>query len=392
MLKSGKGYSLVYDDGVTGLIANGTAVSGKIALEKPFYVTNLEELEELGIDKESTGANANVYKCVSEFYCEAPKGTTLYIMLVSVGTGIGDILDKENDYAVSLMEYSKGCIRTLMVKVTDEQNYEPTMEDGLDSEVYNAIGSGQELAEFMSNKLEAPIIVVLEGRHWTGRAEDLADITEMGCNKVSVVIGDTVCEDGHVSTGACVGLVCGRIAAIPVQRSIARVKDGCINYDGELYLGDKVASNTVATVVSDNGFVCPRVFAGYDGYYWSDDNVATDESEDCSSIARVRVMNKASRLLNIILHERLNDEIAVSSSGFINSAWVMGLETEIKSVLLQTMGEAGNIGSVDETEDGVEVYIDLEQDVVSNDGFEVEVAIMPYGYGKYISASLRFDL
>lgn len=388
-VKSSRGYSLAYADGCTGLLANGVAVSGKIGLEDPICVENLDDfVDKSGITKSATGANANVYKCVKEFYDEAPRGTVLWISLVAVGTSIDELCDNDEDYIRDLVEASDGSIRTLMVKVTDPANYEADVENDLDSCVYDAIAKAQESAETMTTELDAPLLIVLEGRHLHGDGSSLQDISLLNCNRVAVLIGDTV----QGSTGAAVGLLCGRIAAIPVHRSIAKVADGTVGDSATMYIGAKAASRSVSTGINDKGFVCPRVFVGTEGFYWSDDKLATSLSDDYCSIARRRTIDKGKRILDIILLNRLNDEVAVSRSGLLNSAWVTGLETEIKSVIKETMGSAGNLGSVDETEDGVEVYIDLEQNVVETSAIEVEVSLMPYGYGRYITGTLRFEL
>lgn len=66
------------NDGVVGLIATATAVTQTIngnsvttfALNTPYKITALDQLVEKGINSASTGANANLYKCVKEFYDE----------------------------------------------------------------------------------------------------------------------------------------------------------------------------------------------------------------------------------------------------------------------------------------------------------------------------------
>ena len=97
------GGSAAMDDGCTGLICNAAAVSGKFALGTNYLITSLKDLEALGITSESTGANANVYKCVKEFYDEAPKGTKLYIRGAATSVTMAQLVDKTAAHAQALL-------------------------------------------------------------------------------------------------------------------------------------------------------------------------------------------------------------------------------------------------------------------------------------------------
>ena len=55
------------EDGVSGLVAYATAVSSTFALGTPYLLTKLADLEALGIDSASLGANSALYKTVKEF-------------------------------------------------------------------------------------------------------------------------------------------------------------------------------------------------------------------------------------------------------------------------------------------------------------------------------------
>ena len=149
------GGSAAMDDGCTGLICTATAVSGKFALSTNYLITSLKELEELGINASSTGANTAVYKCVKEFYEEAPKGTKLYIRGAASSVTIENLVDKTTANAQALLEYAAGDIRTLMVKVTDANGYTPTVTHAIDAKVETAITKAQALAEAAAEDLKA---------------------------------------------------------------------------------------------------------------------------------------------------------------------------------------------------------------------------------------------
>ena len=382
------GGSAPMDDGCTGLVCNATAVTGKFALETNYLITSLKQLEALGIDASSTGPNANVYKCVSEFYAEAPQGTKLYLRGAEVETLIDKLVDPDNDSAMPLLEYARGAIRTLMVKVTAPNDYSPDSSHGIDASVYDAITYAQHLAEAATDELKAPLVVLLEGRHYSGTASDLVDLHELGSNRVAVVIGDTV-ED---SAGACVGLVAGRIARIPVHRSIARVKDGAIKATA-MYIGRVTAENGSPDIIHDRGFICPRTFVGKGGYFWSDDTLATAASDDYCYIPRRRVADKAYRIAYGAMLEQVSDEIALTADGKIAAAACKNIETRLESAIINGMTVEGNLGCDpdDPTDTGVVAYVDPEQNIAATSHLDVGLRIRPYGYSKHIEVDLGFQ-
>lgn len=381
------------DDGCTGLLCTAEAVTGKFALGTNYLVTSLKQLEDLGIDAESEGANANVYKCVKEFYAEAPKGTRLFIRGVAESVTVDDLTDRDEGHAWPLLEYAKGEIRTLVVKATDAAGYEATVEGALDAVVYEAITNAQTLANAAANELKAPIVVLLEGRHYSGTPAALEQLKEYACNRVAVVIGDTTKgPDQSGSTGAAVGLLAGRIAAIPVQRSVARVKDGAVKAT-QMYIGYETPESGHPDVVHDKGFICPRTFVGKGGYYWSDDTLATDATDDYCLIPRRRTVDKAYRVAYATMLEYLNDEIAVTAEGKIVPAVCKGIETALESAVIRQMTREGNLSTDpdDPNDTGVEAYVDPDQDIVSASRLDVKLRIRPYGYAKYIEVDLGFQ-
>ena len=382
------GGSAAMDDGCTGLICTAAAVSNTFALNTNYLITSLKELEALGITSASTGANANVYKCVKEFYDEAPKGTKLYLRGAADSVTVDNLVDKTNTHAQSLIEFAAGNIRTLMVKVTDASGYSATTTHAIDTKVETAITKAQVLADSAAEDLMAPLLVLLEGRHYTGLPANLPDLTQLSKNRVAVVIGDTVTG----SKGAAVGLVAGRLARIPVQRSIARVKDGSIPAT-TMYIGSAVAESGSPATISDKGFICPRTFVGKGGYYWSDDKIATAASDDYCLIPRRRTIDKACRIAYLAMLDQVQDEIAVTSEGKIAAAVCKNMETIIASAIINQMTSVGNLSTdpEDSNDTGVVVYVNPNQNVVATSRLNASLRVRPYGYSKYIEVDLGFQ-
>ena len=393
------GASEPMDDGVTGLVCTAVAVTQTVndktenvfALNTPYLITKLDELVSKGITSGEEDANATLYKAVKEFYDEAPDGSKLWIMGVADTVTIADIVDKTKDNAKKLLVAANGTIRTLAVKIKDKNAYTPIVTTGIDGSVRTAITNAQSLAEWATETLFAPVMVLLEGRHYTGNAETLVSnpINTGNDNRVGVVIGDTVAD----SKGAAVGLLAGRIASIPVQRSIARVRTGSITAT-MMYIGSVAAELGNPGTINDCGFICPRTFVGKAGYYWSDDKLAAEASDDYSLIPRRRVADKAYRITYSTLINEVAEEISVTDDGKISAPVVKAIQTAVESAIVNNMTSRGNLGNdpSDPNDMGVECYINPDQNIVATSRLDVQTRIKPHGYSKYIEVSLGFKV
>lgn len=393
------GASEPMDDGVTGLVCTAAAVTQTVngktenvfALNTPYLITKLDELVSKGITSDSSDANATLYKAVKEFYDEAPDGSKLWIMGVADTVTIADIVDKTKDNAKKLLVAANGTIRTLAVKIKDKSAYTPTVTTGIDGAVRTAITNAQSLAEWATATLFAPVMVLLEGRHYTGNAETLVSnpINTGNSNRVGVVIGDTVAD----SKGAAVGLLAGRIASIPVQRSVARVRTGSI-VATTMYIGGVAAELGNPETINDCGFICPRTFVGKGGYFWSDDKLAAEASDDYSLIPRRRVADKAYRITYSTLINEVAEEISVTDEGKISAPVVKAIQTAVESAIVNNMTSRGNLGNdpSDPNDMGVECYINPDQNIVATSRLDVQLRIKPHGYSKYINVSLGFKV
>ena len=326
------------EDGVAGLVATGVAVASKFVLNTPYLVNRLGDLANLGITSDASDANAVIYKAVK-----------------------------------------------------DPSDYTPVTTTGIDGATRAAITNAQGLAEWATENLFAPLFVILEGRHYTGTAATLVSnpINDGDDNRVSVVIGDSIAG----STGAAVGLLAGRCARIPVQRSIARVRTGSIKAT-TMYVGSVAAELGDPATISDSGFICPRTFVGKGGYFWSDDKLATTPSDDYALIPRRRVIDKAYRIAYQTLVNEISDEVPVTDDGKISAPVVKSIQTAVESAIINNMTSYGNLGNdpSDANDMGVECYINPDQNVVATSRLEVSVRVKPHGYTKYIDVTLGFKV
>lgn len=373
------------DDGVAGMICNGSAVTGKLALATAYLVTQLADLADLGITNGESDANKHIHKAVQEFYAEAPEGSKLWLYVVADTNTMAQMLDKDGTIGKAFINATNGAVKVLTIVRKAANSYTPTIADGLDSDVLAAAAKAQALAEWACENKYAPFFTIIPGLSYSGTAAALADLSECSYNRVGILIGDTVSDSGD----ACVGLLLGRIASIPVQRSIARVKTGAIE-NTALYIKDKVAEDGNPDVIHDAGYICPRTFVGKAGYFWSDDKLATSASDDYALIPRRRTIDKAFRVAYATLIEELSDEIALTNDGKIPAAVCKSLEAAVESDIIASMGENLGTDPDDSSDKGVKCYVDPNQVVVSTQKVNVKLRVKPFGYMKYIDVYLGF--
>jgi len=395
------------DDGVVGLIASGTAID-KLVLGEVNLLTSLKDLEELGVkekpvviknsdDTEETIDNSLLYKTVREFYSEAPTNAKLWLMVVDKDVTVTEMFRNE-DYAKKLVVSANGSINLLITKKIDGAT--PTDEDllaeinsfsghAIEPDVYAAMKAANNLAEDITENYFAPFFVILEGRHYTGVPAKLKDLGEESNNRVGILIADTKAD----TNGACVGLLAGRIASIPVQRSIARVKTGAINASG-LFIKDKVAEEGKPDVIHEYNYITARTFVGKAGYYWSDDKLATKETDDYALIPRRRVIDKACRIAYQTLIEEIGEEIPVTNEDKIPAPIAKSIQNKVERAIESNMTAYGNLGNDpgDPNDTGVVCYIDPDQEILGSSRLNVQLMVKPYGYAKYIDVSLGFEV
>ena len=243
------------EDSVAGLIAFDTAKVG-IGSNEPKQVFSLKEVEELGFNKINT-----VYEHAKQFYSQAGEGAELWITILSPAVLMTNAIDIANGFASKLLDAAEGRIRILGITREPDEAYEPVYADGIDPDVINAIAKAQELAEAYAAAYK-PLRIVIGGRDYQGVIADLADLTERTDNRVAVLLGGK----GEDSLEACVGLALGRLAAVPVQRKIARVKDGDLGLsvaylsDGQTTIDE--LSEAQLEAIHNKGYIVIRKYFG----------------------------------------------------------------------------------------------------------------------------------
>lgn len=370
-------------DGLLALIVGAAAVAATFALNTPYTVTSVDDLAGLGITKDN---NAVLFKAVSQFYDESETGTRLIIYGVAPATTATNICDYTKTgvgFARDLITRQNGALRGIVIANVNTGG-SAASTNGLDPDVFTALPKAQQLAEWATTELYAPLFIVLEGRKYDA-SKELKDLSNETYNRVAVIIGDT--ETG--SDGACMGTLAGRIASCPVQRNIGRVKSGSL-FPTEMYIGTKAVeeAESVIAQIYDKGYIVPRRYVGKSGYFFADDQMACDPTDDYAHMAYRRTIDKAYRIAYATLLDMLLDELEVNEDGTLQIAVVKDWQQTVEDAINRQMTANGELSATDG--EGCRCFIDETQNVLATSKINVTLKVRPFGYARYVDVNLGF--
>ena len=361
---------------IPGLVITGATVADKATIGKSYQIFSLQEAKDLGV--EETGTNAFAYKHIKAFYDYAGNNAELWFMLISDATTMTSALDKDSGVAKQLIADAGGNIRVL--GIVKQPTGTPTITNGLDADVTTAVEKAQALADDFADKY-FPFRIIMSGNNFSGVSTALKDyVADGNYNRVSILLANT---DGGAD--AAIGLALGRLASIPVQRNIGRVRDGAVENTAAFFTsGGKVESLSAQwNAINDKGYIFLQNYVGRSGFYFSDDPTLTQVDDDFKTLANGFVMDKAVLLAYDVLLDYLKDEVPINTDGTIHPAiiksWQAAIDTQIRSLMVN----AGELSDV-------QVKIEANQNVVSTGQILISIALLPVGYAKYITVNIGF--
>ena len=368
-------------DGLFALVCGAAAVTKKLELGKAYTLHSFDELAALGVTAEN---NPRLYKHVQDFYTETEEGTKLVIYPVDKAKTFAELCDKDTGVIKELIMAENGALRGIFLAGDGREATVTT--NGLDNDLFTALPKAQQLAEWATVSLYAPLFIILEGRGYKGGV--VKDLHKEAYNRVGVLIGDTV----KASEGAAVGLMAGRLATLPVQRNIARVKNGALKPIA-MFLGEKPVEENASAVsdLYDAGYITPRKYVGKTGYFFTDDRLACEQTDDYAHITARRTIDKAYRIAYTALLDLMMDELAVNDDGTLRHGIIMAWQQMMENAVNRAMTAAGEL-SADENGAGCKAYIDPKQDVLSTSKIELVLKVRPFGYARYVDVKLGFQV
>ncbi|MGL6123953.1 MAG: DUF2586 family protein [Shewanella sp.] len=372
------------DDGVTGYLLTAAVAPVGLALSTARQLFSLTEAESIGITAAyDIAQTTNVYKTLKDHFAKAGDGVEVWVMIVAKTNTYSVMLDTANNIAKKLIIDSGKRIRLFGCSRVPDVAYVPVYTSGLDNDVAAGMDKLQELlvAQF---GLINPIRAVIDGRDYQGNSGTLVDLLTKTDNRVA----GCLITDVAGSRNAAIGLVLGRAAAIPVQRKIARVKDGDLKV-ANMYLTNgttKIDTLTDAElgVIHDKGWIIARKFVGKSGYFFNDDHTAVSTADDYSTLSLGRVIDKAVLITYRTYVDEIQDDLEVDTDGFLTPGVVKAYQSKIESQVDLLMTANGEVS-------GFRAIINPAQNIIATSRVDVELRIRPKGYSKDIAVKIGFE-
>ena len=335
------GASSTVDDNICGLIANGPAVAAVeggvtgVEIGTVYPITKVKDAESMGITSSyDLTNNVRIHRHISEFYRMAGEGVKLYLVIGATDDTMGELIEA---YGQALIIASGGLVSYIAVAYNPVVAYAPTIVDGLEEDVREAIALAQALHEWSWNT-DRPVALLLEGRGFAGAgatALDLRNILSgaalLAATHVVLCIGqDWDYAETQNTVGqkfADVGTLMGTKAAISVNRSVAEVETLDISsaIRGR-WLTAGLSSHQKIDAVEDDlsdldnkGYVFGLSYTGITGIRWNNDHVCAPATVDddgyisISTLGHAATINKAARMLRIRLLPKLKTTVPVDS-------------------------------------------------------------------------------
>jgi len=377
-------------DGVLGVIAHATAPGSAptFAYNTPYQLKSLAAVEALGIIDDVE--NHVLHKFFKEFFNVAGTGAEIWLICIEK---TDDLVDQfATDGAVeTLLNTANGKLRGLVC--VNNSGAAITVEDGLSDEVMPLVDAAQIYCVDYMNRKNVPVFTLVEGFGFNGNASQLPDLNDSAFNRVAILIGDTDSRTGtYTSNGAAVGLLAGRIAKNSVHVNIGKVLDGAITA-GDIFIKDTAPELFDVEALHDKGFVSFRKHNGRSGYFFTDDPMATDGTEDYAHITNRRVIDKAYRIAYDTLLDEVLADIPVTNTGTIHPSYIKTLEGRVLGALKANMTNNGELSAdaADPNDFGAICKISSTQNLVSTSRITLEyLRVRPKGIARYIDVPLGF--
>lgn len=368
------------DDGVAGLIVTGTAVAGKLELNKVYPMASTASLGTLGITAEN---NPLAYKDIAAFYQQTGEGAELYLLVVSEASTLTQMCSAVAGSPLKkLVDYASGRIRLVGVNRNTPVDYIGTFDAGIDQDVITAIEAANSVAESCQKQVR-PFRLLLPALGWTGSLEELYKPRMGSANGVGLVMASDGRYGESTHYSAAIGQVLGRAASIPVCRSIARVRDGSIAALGYLTDGKTPEEHfDIWDALDAAGYIFYRSFTALNGYYLNADNMCAPASDDYSELNLGRVIDKAVILAYKTYITEIADNIIMDEEGKIPVAVCKAFETMITRAVNISMGNEISRFTA---------YVDPKQNVLSSGILTVDCKIVPLAILKTINVNLSFE-
>lgn len=386
------------EDKIFGYIDNGVAVADKLVLGTIYPLKQLKDAEDLGITAAYDDTNSLKLHHTLERWFEKDPDTEIRLMVVAQSVTLAQMVDKTLSYGKKLLRDSEGAIKYLSVGRSPVVGYTPTLAEGLDQDVINAITKAKELLddEFVQFRYLGGIAI--EGRSFNGTAAAAKDLRTMTSEGISVVIAsdlDFAASKAIHNGYAALGDFMGNVSKAAVSQEPGELTSD-FNLKNEARgwflkpglssnLSIKSYSDVDLTTLHDKGYVFGETVADYSGVYINAFHCCVELASDFAYGTDHRTIAKAMRLVRRSILPKVKSRLKVDTdTGFILP--------EIRTYLENLAASSLDVMERDEDiSGGAQAYIDPETNVLADGGFDIQLTFVPTSIGREITIGVGFS-
>lgn len=397
-------------DAISGLLVNGPSVAAAegvigFANGDVLEITSLKDAELLGIDEAyDTDNDVRVFRHISEFYRMAGEGTYLFVLVAPEASDMATML---NTNGQSLVAGANGQIRRLAVAYNPDDLYAPTVVDGMEEVVRNAIPAAQTLHDW-SWETDRPLNIFIEGRGIADSVAGVLDLKDIQVDGITIPytnVSVCIAQDfgyaetlvGDAQKFADVGTMLGVSASISVNQSIGEVESLDLSDapKGKWLVAGLSSHKKITEVEADlstfdqYGYVFAISYTGISGYRFNNDHVCAAEIVDQdgymneNTIALGLTYAKAARRLRTALLPKVKTVVPVDASTGLLPVGIRKYFEGIGDSEFAAMVTAGEIS-------GGETKVDPNSNLLTGDKvLKVSFTVVPTGTINEIQGSIN---
>jgi hypothetical protein len=393
------GRNAASEDGTTGFIFGGVAVSGKLVLGTIYQLKSANDLDALGVDAAYDSTNAVlVYHHVTRFFDRNPNAT-LYLMVVAQSVTLTQMADKANAYLKKMSKDKEGKIKLFCINLHPLSSYTPTLTTGLDADVIAAIPKAQETVVEEAAAGRYIDAVIIGGYNFNGTATNALDIRTKTAPKVSVCIAQdpaVAALKAEYAKMPAVGDCMGMLSKAAVSQDFGELidtfnlKDDAKGYfqNCALSSGSLVStySDTDLDTLDSKGYIFAEPNTSVVGSFFNDTHTCSAiANNDYAYIENNRTINKMIRLVAAVLAPKIKSRVPVdSTNGKIKADVRVSLQNEAIAAMLPMENEGDLSG-------GRDCYIDPDQNVISTSKVNVKITAVPVAIAREVSVTIGFS-
>ena len=402
-LNGGLGRRATTDDMVTAVVMNAVATDD-LELNKVYDFITIGEVEALGLNEEYDQDNkVLVYHRLKRLFSRNPS-ITLHVMFVAQTVTLAQMADKENNYLAQILRSKKGKVIQAMIALNPDANneeYEVTIENGLDADSIAAIYKLQELSAHEWTK-DRYCDFFVEGRSFSGSAAGLLNLRELvnKCPDVSVVLfaDNDVSNKLPIYSGyAAVEDFVGVLSKAAVSQNAGELTEefNLTNSAQGYFLNTGLSSGAhidtysdeALDLINDKGYILAGFeddIDGISGVFITDTHTCDSLDSDFAYVENNRTIKKAIKRTKSKIKPRLKARFYVDEeTGKMAPDVAKDIEKDAKTAL-SPMLTAGDISG------GIDAYVDPDQNILATSELVLLITFIPVAIGRKITLKIGF--